>query len=152
MSGIPDVVAALGLQVDESLDAPRKHRPPSRRRKARPRTETEVRTDCANEIRARGGNCIVKHQTMYGTKGTPDLIGCIPLTMLGGRMLVVECKRSDADPPDPAQLGRLRKWQEAGALACWVRSVEHLRQVLDHLDDPEWRNDFAAPGDGRGDS
>lgn len=139
-----DALAALNIQVVEGTDAAYQPRSPSRRRHARPATETSIREDCANLIMQSGGHCIVKHQTMYGTRGTPDLIGCI-----NGRMVVIEVKRTDVDPPGPEQIGRLRKWQEVGALAGWVRSVEHLRQILDHLDDFGWRNDFAVPGDGR---
>lgn len=140
-----DPLSALGVQLDESLDENRESLPPSRRRKARPRTEALVRADCIAEIQARGGYVIIAHQDGNGVRGTPDLIWCIE-----GRMGVTECKREDAEPPTPAQMGQLRQWQKAGALAGWVRNANHLRELLDHLHDVAWVNDFDTPGDGRG--
>lgn len=132
-----------GLDVGGVQDAPPARLPRSRRRAARPVTEHAVREACLRLLNQRG-YAIVKHQTGAGQRGTPDILGCV-----AGRMVVIECKTANNDPT-PAQHGKLRRWQDAGALAGWVRSVEHLQQLLDHLDDSGWRNGLAVPGDGRG--
>lgn len=136
-----DVFSAF--EVVAGLDAKRRSLPPSRRRSAAPVSELSVRDAVMREIAIRGGHGIVKHMTGAGTRGTPDVLACV-----AGRMLVVECKRV-GHVPTAAQLGQLRKWQDAGALACWVQNVGHLRQVLEHLGNPSWYNDFDHPGDGR---
>jgi hypothetical protein len=135
--------AFAAFEVVEGLDAPRRKLPQSRRREAAPVSETSVRSGVVAHFELVGGVVIVKHQTELAVRGTPDLLGCI-----NGRCVVVECKRVGY-VPTAAQLGQLRRWQRAGALACWVQSVEHFQQVLTHLHDPEWVNDFAHPGDGR---
>jgi hypothetical protein len=135
--------AFAAFEVVEELDAPRDRLPPSRRREAPPVSEDSVRAGVMALYELRGGYAIVKHQTGLAVRGTPDVIGCIE-----GRCVVVECKRVGY-VPTAAQHGQLRKWQVAGALACWVQSVEHFEQALTHLHDPSWVNDFAHPGDGR---
>lgn len=135
--------AFAAFEVVEGLDAARKRLPPSKRREPAPPSETSVRDGVVALYELRGGFGLVKHMTGFGVRGTPDVMGCIQ-----GRCVVVECKRVGY-VPTAAQLGQLRRWQRAGALACWVQSVEHFEQVLTHLNDPEWVNDFAHPGDGR---
>lgn len=128
--------------IDDTLDADIRRPPPSRRRRPREDQESDVRTECRAKLDA-AGYCIVKHQAMFAIEGTPDLIACVR-----GRMVVVELKRP-GKTPTAAQLGQLRAWQDAGALAGWVDSGRRLDDLLDHVDDPAWRNDFALPGDGR---
>ena len=135
MSGVFEVLA--------EPDEPRAPRPRSQRRTARPVTETAVKKGVLRTIKLLGGYCIVKHQTGLSRRGTPDVLACI-----GGRFVAIEVKRV-GNIPEPDQLGELRKWQAAGALACWVQTVEQLNEALEHLDDHSWRNDFEHPGDGR---
>ncbi|HEV7447740.1 MAG TPA: hypothetical protein VGO18_34560 [Steroidobacteraceae bacterium] len=125
------------------LDQERAPRPASRRRTARPVTEAAVKDAVLRQIALRGGYAIAKHMTGAGTRGTPDVLACIE-----GRFVAIEVKRP-GNIPEPAQLGQLRKWQAAGALACWVQGVEQLNEVLEHLHDGNWHNDFTHPGDGR---
>lgn len=139
-----ETLSALGLRLDPTLDAERKHQPASGRRKARVVTEDTVKASCVTEFVVCGGCVIVKHQTSLGVRGTPDLIGCV-----GGRCVVIEVKRPGSPGPTAAQLGQLRAWQDAGALAGWVCSVSDLREILSHLGDYGWRNSFESPGDGR---
>jgi hypothetical protein len=131
-----------GFTVDPNLDSPRAVLPKSRRRTARPVTEAAVKTGVLARLNL-GGYAITKHQTSYGKRGTPDVLACRK-----GRFVAIEVKRP-GKTPDPDQLGEMRRWQEAGALVGWVQSVAHLEQLLDHLDDPSWRNNFKHPGDGR---
>lgn len=131
-----------GFTVDPDLDADRVTLPKSRRRAPRTVTEAAVKTGVLKWLNL-GGYAITKHQSSYGKRGTPDVLACRK-----GRFLAIEVKRP-GKTPDPDQLGEMRRWQEAGALVGWVQSVDHLRQLLDHVDDPGWRNDFKHPGDGR---
>ena len=132
-----------GMVVDAGLDSKVTPAPPSRQRAARGETEATIRENCCKLLNSLG-YFIVKHMTGSGTRGTPDVIGCIR-----GRMVVIEFKKG-TEIPTPVQLRQLRLWQDAGALAGWARSTGEVRQLLDHLDDLAWRNDFRNPGDGRG--
>jgi hypothetical protein len=132
-----------GFTVVAELDAQRVPVTKSRARKARPPSETSVKDAVMSKIRLAKGYCIAKHMTGAGKRGTPDVLACVQ-----GRMVVVECKTGDYEPT-PAQLGELRRWQDAGALAGYVRTVAELEQLLSHLQEPGWRNDFEHPGDGR---
>lgn len=132
-----------GFTVVDGLDAERVARPPSRTRKARPVSEASVKDRVLAKIALLGGYGIAKHMTSAGKRGTPDVLAC-----LNGRMLVIEVK-TVGNVPTPAQLGELRRWQEAGALACWVQEPAHLDHALEHLTDRDWRNNFEYPGDGR---
>jgi hypothetical protein len=136
------VVAGRAFEVAD-LDAPPRALPQSRRRAAPETSEASIREAGIKVILAAGGYGVVKHQTGDGVRGTPDWIGAV-----AGRAVVVEFKRPGYSPT-PAQLGQLRKWQRAGALAGWADSVEHVRQLLDHLGEPGWLNNFKHPGDGR---
>lgn len=131
------------FEVLAELDASPTVRPPSKRRKARPVTEDTVKQGVLALVKLHGGYAIVKHQTGLSVAGTPDVLACI-----GGRFVAIEIKRV-GNIPTPTQLGQLRLWQKAGALACWVDEVRQLNDVLEHLDDYAWRNDFEHPGDGR---
>lgn len=128
--------------VNPDLDADRAPQPKSRRRAPRTVTEAAVKTGVLALLNL-GGYAITKHQTTYGKRGTPDVLACRK-----GRFVAIEVKRS-GKTPDPDQLGEMRRWQEAGALVGWVQSVGHLQQLLSHLDDLAWRNDFKHAGDGR---
>lgn len=131
------------FEVLAELDEPPAHRPPSKRRKARPVTEDTVKQGVLDLIKLRKGYAIVKHQTGLSVSGTPDVLACID-----GRFVAIEIKRV-GNIPTPTQLGQLRLWQKAGALACWVDEVRQLNDVLEHLTDNTWHNDFEHPGDGR---
>lgn len=131
-----------GMVVDAGLDSKVTPASPSKRRAARGETEATVRENCLKLLNA-NGYFIVKHMTGSGTRGTPDVIGCI-----GGRMVVIEFKKG-TEVPTPVQLRQMRLWQDAGALAGWARSTSDVRRLLSHLDDLAWRNDFRNPGDER---
>lgn len=131
------------FEVLAALDEPHKARPPSRRRSARPVTEKAVRDAVLARIALRGGYAIVKHQTGLSRRGTPDVLACVR-----GRFVALEIKRP-GNIPEPDQVGELRRWQAAGALAGWVHGVEQLDHLLEHLADPDWCNDLTHPGDGR---
>jgi len=139
-----DPFSTATFTVVDGLDAERRPLPPSRRRSARPRTETSIKDEVVKRIALLGGYSVVKHQTGMARRGTPDVLGCIPT----GRALAIEVKRDD-ERPTPAQVGEMRRWQDAGALAGWVRSVAELDQLLEHREDLTWKNDFQHPGDGR---
>lgn len=136
-------MSSSAFVVVAELDQERQPRSRSRQRAPRPVTEAAVKDAVLRKIKILGGYCIVKHQTSMGKRGTPDVLACIK-----GRFVAIEVKRP-GNIPNPDQLGELRRWQAAGALACWVQSVEQFDQILDHLDDVSWQNDFQHPGDGR---
>lgn len=130
--------------VDPGLDAAVRAQPRSRRRAARGPTEAVIKAKVIAHLKELGGYAIPKHQTSMGVRGTPDVMAC-----LGGRMVMVETKVPGKNL-EPDQRAELRKWQNAGALAGWACSLTHLDELLSHLNDPAWRNDFDHPGDGRG--
>ena len=92
------------------------------------------------------------HGDVYTTVGTPDILACYH-----GRMLAVECKRAhvkrraSAMPlvfshgehsrakhfweqgAEVAQALQLQKWEQAGALAVVVTSLEELQQAVQSL-------------------
>jgi len=135
--------AFAAFEVVDGLDAAPQRRSKSQRRGPRETPESVTRAAGIAVLAAAGGYGIIKHQTGEGVRGTPDWVGVV-----AGRCVVVEFKRPGYSPT-PAQLGQLRKWQRAGALAGWACTVEHVRQLLDHLTELGWLNNFTHPGDGR---
>lgn len=108
-------------------------RPP----RARPRTyasETVLQKAVVARFGLYGGMARKVHGGAYGTTGEPDIDGCV-----AGRSVKVELKVG-SNRPTPAQMHRLREWQQAGALAGWCRSLVELDELLDHLEDLAWRN------------
>jgi hypothetical protein len=51
----------------------------------------------------------------------------------------IELKMPGAEPT-PVQMGKLRRWASAGALAGWVTSIAELDDLLAHVDDVGWVN------------
>jgi hypothetical protein len=147
---LPEDVAIIGrpaFTVSAEDEAPAVVRPRATRQRGsgvgRHRSEADIQKSCVVRFKHLGGYMIVTTGSRYLPTGTPDSLGC-----MRGRMVVIEYKRP-GEKPTEAQLGQLRRWQLAGALAAWVCSEEQLEHVLTHLDDPSWVNDFSRPGDGR---
>jgi hypothetical protein len=143
------MAALAGMRVTLEDDAPPVVRPRPTRQRAtgvgRHRSEADIQKACVVLFKHLGGYMIVTTGSRYLPTGTPDSLGC-----MRGRFVVIEYKRPGQKPTE-AQLGQLRRWQLAGALAAWVCSEQQLEHVLTHLDDPNWVNDFSRPGDGRPD-
>lgn len=59
--------------------------------------------------------------------GEPDIFCCYR-----GRMVLLEVKRP-GEKPTPLQAATLAKWQQAGAVAEVVRSVEEVKKILEGL-------------------
>lgn len=89
-----------------------------------------------------GGHALKVHQDATTGRGSPDIDACVR-----GRCVKVELKMP-GKTPTPAQYGRMRRWENAGALVGWIRSLEELDELLSHAGDLEWRNPQLAPGVG----
>lgn len=81
------------------------------------------------------------HQTAVTGGGEPDIDACSR-----GRCIKIEVKRVGAPPPPPRQIARLARWQRAGALVGWATSVEHVQELMQHVDDRSWINPLTGPG------
>lgn len=80
------------------------------------------------------------HTGPMGEGGHPDIDGC-----QAGRAFKIEMKR-EGEVPDLRQMARLKLWQAAGALVGWAENVDHVKQIMAHRADVEWRNPLTAPG------
>lgn len=80
------------------------------------------------------------HGGVHGQVGQPDVDGCSD-----GRSLKFEAKAADRKP-EAHQLGMLRRWAETGALVGWFFNNDHVRQLMDHRDDPLFVPDLSRPG------
>ena len=40
----------------------------------------------------------------------------------------------------PRQMAVMRRWEPTGVLVGWVVSLDEAKALLEHLDDPDWRN------------
>lgn len=132
----------VGTVADEAPARGYKRKRGRRPAAARHRSESAIQDGCKQEIRLAGGYVIITTGSPYLPTGTPDLICCVC-----GRTVVIEIKRPNLRP-DPAQMGELRKWANAGAIAGWATDEEHVRQLLSHVNDPTWINPLTGPGDG----
>ncbi|GAC1521769.1 MAG: hypothetical protein NVS3B1_06410 [Marmoricola sp.] len=74
------------------------------------------------------------HGGKFQEVGQPDLIACIR-----GRFVGIEVKLPGGEPTG-VQMGCLRRWEKAGALAGWATSLADVDDLLSHLDDYAWRN------------
>lgn len=83
-------------------------------------------------IKELGGYAVKKYAGGYARPGEPDVDGC-----LEGRALKIEVKVPGRKPTKLQEV-TLRKWANAGAVACWVTSVEELDEVL-------WEAGFVGP-------
>lgn len=79
-------------------------------------------------------HCFKVHGGKYQDVGQPDIIACIR-----GRFVGIEVKLPGGEPTG-VQMGTLRRWEAAGALAGWVDSLGGVTELLSHLDDSAWRN------------
>jgi len=77
--------------------------------------------------------CIIRkrHGSGFGTKGDPDLFGCLPLDHpeWPGRHFEIEVKRPGHRPTE-LQVTRLREWAHAGALTGVATCVEDAQRLL----------------------
>lgn len=99
------------------------------------RNESELAVAVRRRIESHHGGCARKvHGSSYGKSGEPDIDACVR-----GRAIKVELKMP-GKVPTPVQMGRLRAWARAGALAGWVTSLDELDALLEHTDDFGWDN------------
>lgn len=80
------------------------------------------------------------HGGQFGNAGEPDVDACV-----NGRACKFEAKTGRNRPTD-VQIGAMRRWAATGALVGWFTGNDHLRQLLDHLDDPDFVPDLNKPG------
>lgn len=66
----------------------------------------------------------VRHQAGYGTKGDPDLVGCIR-----GRHIELEIKRP-TNKPTPIQVKRMDAWKSVGAIVGCVCDIDQTRNLF----------------------
>jgi hypothetical protein len=81
------------------------------------------------------------HGGAHGNAGEPDIDACVR-----GRSVKLEAKRP-GERPTPAQVGAMKRWADAGALAGWFTGNEHIVQILDHVDGgQDFVLDLSRPG------
>lgn len=99
------------------------------------RSETELSRAVIARIKDEyHGHARKVHGSAMGVAGEPDIDGCIT-----GRAIKVELKQP-GNSPTPSQMGALRRWAKAGALAGWVTNLAELDALLEHVGEPEWVN------------
>lgn len=107
----------------------------------RQRTENEIVTEVIQYLRALpNAHARKQHGSAMTQKGEPDVDACVR-----GRAVKLEAKRP-GNKPTPAQREALARWGNAGALMGWFTDLSHVRALLDHLDDPDYRADLDHPG------
>lgn len=79
------------------------------------------------------------HASGMTGRGEPDLDAAVPTSFGIARSVKLELKQP-GNRPTAAQMGAMRRWEAAGALAGWVTSLEELDELLSHVSDPTWRN------------
>lgn len=117
----------------------------AQRKAARPRQRSEIAivTDVIKHIRSLpSGHARKVHGGAHGQVGEPDVDACV-----NGRAVKLEGKTGSNRPTVP-QREALARWQAAGALAGWFRSVHDALDLLEHVDDADFEADFDRPGCG----
>jgi len=71
------------------------------------------------------------HGSQFGNAGEPDVDA-----VMRGRSVKLECKAPDGGKPTPVQVGAMKRWAKAGALTGWFTSLDHVIEILDHVNDP----------------
>jgi hypothetical protein len=74
------------------------------------------------------GLSCAQFQKRHGARtrsGDPDIYGS-----LAGRHWEIEVKRPGKEPTE-RQYARLGVWSKAGAIVCWISSVDQLREIVD---------------------
>lgn len=116
-----------------------RNRPP--RARAPVKTETVITGEALSWLNAQPDTYAWKlHTGPMGEGGHPDIDGCTR-----GRSIKIEMKRP-GEKPTRRQMARLLRWRAAGALVGWATSVEEVRAIFAHADDPEYVNPLTGPG------
>jgi hypothetical protein len=114
--------------------------PPPRRTRVKTRSEADIVSDALDYLRGVGYARKV-HGGAHGNAGEPDIDACVR-----GRSVKLEAKRP-GERPTPAQVGAMKRWADAGALAGWFTGNEHIVQILDHVDGgQDFVLDLSRPG------
>jgi hypothetical protein len=122
--------------LDERYDP---GKPPRRAPQHRP--ETEITKDAIIWLKTQPRTYAWKlHTGPQGEGGHPDIDGCT-----NGRSIKIEMKRP-GETPTTRQMARLLRWRATGALVGWATSVEEVRAIFAHADDPEYVNPLTGPG------
>lgn len=91
-------------------------------------TEAAVVRAVQTELTRRGAWWLNVHGSGMGRNGLPDIVA-----VYHGRALAIECK-SPTGRLRPLQLHELGRARHAGAIGIVARSVDDVRDVLDHID------------------
>jgi hypothetical protein len=113
------------------------------RKSAEPRyrAEVDINTDVINHICSLPlGHARKVHGDANTQIGEPDIDACVR-----GRSVKIEGK-TGRNRPTTAQRLAMERWRKAGALTGWFRSVQDARDLLDHIDDPDFAADLEYPG------
>lgn len=119
--------------IDDAPFDPEPLRKAAARKAARPRrrSEKEIVDEGIAFLRARPDSYARKvHGSQFGNAGEPDVDA-----VCRGRSMKLECKAPDGGRPTAVQFGALRRWAKAGALTGWFTCLDHVREILDHVDD-----------------
>lgn len=83
------------------------------------------------------------HGSQFGNAGEPDVDAVVR-----GRAVKLECKAPDGGKPTAVQVGAMKRWAKAGALTGWFTNVDHVQEILDHVDDtyPDFVVNVTYPG------
>lgn len=133
----------LILQDDEFGAPPLRDREPAptSRPVTRVPRESEITTEALRWLNRQFRTFAWKiHTTAMGQTGHPDIDACVD-----GRSVKIEMKRPGRRP-EPHQLGRLRRWQAAGALVGWASTLEHVQQLHARAGQRDWVNSLESPG------
>lgn len=129
--------------VEDAVWTPEPRRAKMARKAGKPRRkpEAEVVTEGIAWLNALPETYAWKiHGGIHGQVGQPDVDGCSR-----GRSLKFEAK-AEGNKPTGTQIGMLKRWAKAGACTGWFRNNDHLRQLMDHVDDPNFVPDLDQPG------
>jgi len=129
----------IGLRSDGPEDA--EFVAASTRRGPRRRPEREIVNETLTFLRGfPQGYARKVHGGAMGNVGEPDVDACV-----GGRACKFEAK-GDGNKPTGPQLAALRRWAKAGALVGWFRTLDHVRQLLEHRHEIDFIPDLSSPG------
>ena len=83
------------------------------------------------------------HGSQFGNAGEPDVDAVVC-----GRSVKLECKAPDGGKPTAVQVGSMKRWAKAGALTGWFTNLDHVIEILDHVDDtyPDFVVNVTFPG------
>lgn len=100
-----------------------------------PRTESQLVVqviDCIRDMPRAHARKV--HGSRFQDAGEPDVDACID-----GRAVKIEVKLP-GHVPSAVQFASMRRWEDSGALAGWVDTMDQLRRLVAMVGNREWVN------------